>query len=448
MPRGEAGRLVRRERARYRGQTARMLHRLRPAESDDFDWMLALPRGRDEDRRPPAERRARFTRAFARQPWSVVEVDRKPVGALSVGWDDEPAVLHTVALSAPWQGRGLGTRLVHDVLLEARARGQAVVVELGAGDPAAPLFRRLGFWPEEGAGVGVGVGDRGAGDGRGEGAGAVERVRLRWQASARTDETLRAAMSPWEDPQRRRAWARRLFEPAPDDAVGFVRFALGRYGVPSDARALVMGCGPGVLLRPLTALGLHVTGYEPDGDCQAVAARRAAAIDQTTQVRAGGLLDLDEAGAYDLAIAFDGVLWSLESHAHRVDALRRLRRALRPGGVLLIEGPNVPWLLQANRELPVRSELYHRATVVCLPVEDHDFHAGVVVRRDTIVVGVEEQEVAEWRETTRVAMLGLPFLRVAIEQGGFEGVETFGELGASGVGRCGGETVVVAARAP
>jgi GNAT superfamily N-acetyltransferase len=409
-----------------------VLHRLRPAESDDFDWLLALPRGRDEDRRPSAERRARFTRAFASQPWWVVEVDRQPVGALSVRWDEDPAVLHAVAVSPPWQGRGLGTRLVHDVLLEARERGCAVVVELGADDPAMPLFRRLGFWPAEEEAVAAGEG----------------RVRLRWQAGVRTDETLRAAMAPWEDPRRRRAWTRRLFEPAPGEAVGFVRFAMGRYGVPAGASALVMGCGPGVLLRPLAALGLRVTAYEPDADCQGAAARVGASIGEAVSVRGGGLLDLEEAGAYDLALALDGVLWSLESHEHRVDALRRLRRALRPGGVLVVEGPNFPWILQANRELPVRSEVYHRATVVRLPVEDHDFHDGVVVQRDTIVVGIGDEEVAEWRETRRIALLGLPLLRVAIDQAGLEGIETFEDLAASGPGRCTRDEVVVVARAP
>jgi N-acetylglutamate synthase-like GNAT family acetyltransferase len=407
-----------------------MIHRLRPAESSDFDWMLALPQPREEARRPLAERRRRFTRAFADQPWWVVEVDRQPAGALSVGWDDDPAVLHAVALAPVWQGRGLGTRLVHDVLLEARERQRGVAVELAADDPTLPLFRRLGFWPSE------------------EGGGEAGRVRLRWQASERTDETLRAAMSPWEDPRRRRAWSRRLFELPHDDEVGFIRFAMGRYAVPAGASALVMGCGLGGLLRPLSAIGLQVTAYEPDGDFHAAASRLAAMIVEPITVRAGGLLDLDDAGTHDLAIAFEGVLWSLESHAHRVDAARRLRRSLRPGGVLLVEGPNMPWLLQANRELPIPSEIYHRATVARLPVQDTDFHEGVLIHRDTIVVGIDDEEVAEWHETRRAALLGLPFLRLALEEGGFERFEAFGDLGATGPSKVTGERIVLSARAP
>jgi GNAT superfamily N-acetyltransferase len=408
-----------------------MIHRLRPAESSDFDWMLTLPQARDEASMSPPERRTRFTRAFASRPWWVVEVDRQPVGALSVALDDDPAVLHAVALMPPWQGRGLGTRLVHDVLLQARARQRSVVVELPAGDPALALFRRLGFWPSEG----------GAGS-------EPERVRLRWEASVRTDETLRAAMSPWEDPQRRRAWARRLFEPRPDEAVGFIRFAAGRGGMPVGASAMVEGCGTGVLLRPLSALGMRVTAYEPDADHHAVASRVAAVIGESATVRGGGLLDLEDVGAHDLAIAFDGVLWSLETHAHRVDAARRLRRALRPGGILVVEGPNFPWILRADPELPVSTEIYHRATVSRIPGQELDFHDGVLVRRDTIVVEVDDEEAAEWTETRRMALLGLPELRLGLEEAGLEGIETFGELGATGPERITGGRIVITARAP
>lgn len=407
-----------------------MIHRLRPAESSDFDWIFALPQPRAEASRPLAERRRRFTRAFADQAWWVVEVDRQPAGALSVAWNEDPAVLHALTLDPAWQGRGLGTRLVHDVLLDARELRKGVAVELAADDPTLPLFRRLGFWPS------------------GETTSDPAHVRLRWQASVRSDETLRAAMAPWQDPRRRRAWSRRLFEPPPGEEVGFIRFAMGRYAVPAGASALVMGCGLGGLLRPLSALGLPVTAYEPDGDFHAAASRLAAMLVEPVTVRAGGLLDLDDAGTHDLAIAFDGVLWSLESHAHRVDAARRLRRALRPGGVLLVEGPNMPWLLQANRELPIPSEVYHRATVARLPVQDTDFHDGVLIHRDTIVVGVDDEEVAEWHETRRLALLGLPFLRLALEEGGFERFETFADLRATGPSKVTGERIVLTARAP
>jgi SAM-dependent methyltransferase/GNAT superfamily N-acetyltransferase len=421
--------------SRYRGDGSHMLHRLRPAESSDFDWLLALQEGREDVGASAAERRTSFTHAFATQPWWVVEVEREPVGALSVRWDEEPAVLHAVALLPQWQGRGLGTRIVHDVLLQARERQQGVVVELREGDPALGLFRRLGFWPDQG-------------EGEGGGAGEPAWVRLCWQASVRTDATLRAAMSPWEDPQRRRAWARRLFEPSPADAVGFCRFAAGRNSVPDAASMLIVGCGPGRLLRPLAALGFCITATEPDPDYCAAAMRMGAVIGEAATVRAGELLELEDEGAYDLAIAFDGVLWSLPTHAARVDAAVRLRRALRPGGVLMVEGPNFPWILKAYREPPATTEIYHRATVSRIPAHAIDFHNGVLEHRDTFVVEVDGEEAAEWTDTRCFALLDLPFLRLALEQAGLTHVETFRDLRATGPSRITGPRIVLTARAP
>ncbi len=405
-----------------------MIHRLRPADSSDFDWLLALDRGREDRALGAVERRARFTAAFHAQAWWVVEVERQPVGALSVAWDEAPIVLHTVALLPAWQGRGLGTRLVHDVLLRARELEQPVVVAVTAEDPARGMFERLGFWPPEDAPP------------------AAVPGLLRWEASVRTDVTLRAAMAPWADPKRRRAWVRRLFEGSPSEALGFCQFAARRHGVPAEADVLVMGCGPGRLLRPLATLGGRVSAYEADPDYHAAATRMAARVGGAIAVRRGGLLELDETSAHDLALALDGVLWALESHQARVEALQRLRRALRPGGALLVEGPNFPWILKAYREPPATTEIYHRASVSRIPAHALDFHEGVLEHRDTFVAEVDGEAPVEWTEVRRLALLGLPLLRVALEQAGWAGIEAFRDLRATGPGRASGPRIVLSAR--
>ncbi|MCX4245674.1 GNAT family N-acetyltransferase [Paraliomyxa miuraensis] len=420
-----------------------MIHRLRPADSSDFDWLLALPRGPalGSDSVGDAERRARFTRAFGAQPWWVVEVERQPVGALSVAWDEDPIVLHTVAVTPAWQGRGLGTRLLHDVLLQARELARPVVAELPPDDPARGLLQRLGFWPAP------------------DETGTSSPTRLRWEASIRTDVTLRAAMSPWADPMRRRAWARRLFEGPVDDAVGFCRFGAGRYGVPAQPSALVMGCGTGRLLRPLAQLGWSLTAYEEDPDLRVAAARLAATgpaagppsgprSPGSITVRDGDFGELNATHAFDLAIAMHGTLWHVLSHEARVDAASRLRRALRPGGVLLVEGPNMPWVLRAHREPPATTEIYHRATVSRIPSHAIDFHEGVLEHRDLFVVEVDDEEASEHTDVRRWALMGLPLCRLALQQAGLQVLETFRDLGATGPSRVSGPRVVLAAVAP
>lgn len=414
-----------------------MLHRLRPADTSDFEWLLALDR---TSMRPHVERlhlrwddadhRARFTQAFASRSMTVVEVEDEPVGMISVAEDEDPIVLHDVQLVPHWQGRGLGTRLVHDVLLDARARQRAVELRVVRSNPARALYERLGF----------GVVTQ-----------TDEHVRMRWQAGPATDPLLEAAMSPWADPGRRRAWVHRLFDAPPEGSVGFIRFVAGRYQLPAGCSVLEIGCGPGRLLRLLAAEGLLVTGYEPDPDLHAAAIQAAAAAGSRITVVHGGWGDLETSASPSIGVAMivamDGSLWRLLSHRDRVDAIQRVRRALRPGGVLVLEGPNVPWTLQADGPPPARTELYHRAAVSQIPTVHFDFHDGVIERRDTYVVEAQGEVLAEWDEHHRQAMLGLPSIRLALEQGGLPQIETFRDLDATGPARVTGRRIVLTARA-
>ena len=230
-----------------------------------------------------------------------------------------------------------------------------------------------------------------------------------------------------------------------DDTVGFCRFAAGRYGLPAEPSALVMGCGTGRLVRPLAALGWRVTAYEADDDLRAAAARLAAAAGEAASVHEGGFERLEAVGAHDLAIAADGALWTLLEHEGRVDAVQRLRRALRPGGALVVEGPNMPWILKAYREPPAASVVYHRATVSRIPAHTLDVHDGVLEHRDTFVAEVDGEEAAEHTDVRRLALMGLPLLRLALAQGGLPVLETFRDLRATGPSRCTGARIVLTA---
>jgi len=402
-----------------------MIHRLRSSESSDFDWLFALHRQGRVDAVGDAERRARFTRAFATEEIQVVEVDGDRVGMLSVDWPRDPVALRSIQLAAAWQGRGLGTRLVHDVLLAARQVERGVEVELPAENPARVLFVRLGFKE-----IGFTPSVR----------------RLRWEASIRSDVTLEAAMSPWLDPRRRRVWGFRLFERAPDAQIEFSRFVAGRHGLPDDARVLDVSAGTGRRLRPLAAQGFTVTALETDPDLRIALAQVALVAGDAVTLGAAGLTQLVDDEAYDLALAFDGALWALLSHEARVDALARLRRALRPGGVLVIEGPNALARLHGDHEAAARTELYHRAHVSRIPRQDFDFHEGVLDRRDAIVVEIEGEEVAEWTERRRESLMGLPLLREALRAAGWRDFETFRDLQGTVPATVSGSQIVVVAR--
>ncbi|MCA9653323.1 MAG: methyltransferase domain-containing protein, partial [Myxococcales bacterium] len=210
---------------------------------------------------------------------------------------------------------------------------------------------------------------------------------------------------------------------------------------------LDLHAGTGRRLRPLAAAGFRVTAREPDPELRAAAAPVAAVSARGLEVPEGGRIDLDDEAAHDLVLALDGALWTAIEPDARVDAARRLRRAVRPGGVLVLQGPNAFTLLPAGLDRPARTELYHRAQVSWLPQQTVDPHAGVLEQRDDFVVEVDGEEVAEWSEHRRLALLGRPQLAHALRQAGWDAVETFRDLRATAVGRALGRDLVMVARA-
>lgn len=77
-----------------------------------------------------------------------------------------------------------------------------------------------------------------------------------------------------------------------------------------------------------------------------------------------------------------------------------------------------------------------------------DFHAGVVILRDTLVAELEDEPTVEWVDERRLALVGLPEVRLALDEAGFVDVETYSDLDATTPGRVRGRRLLVVARAP
>jgi GNAT superfamily N-acetyltransferase len=92
-----------------------------------------------------AEQRARFLAATDPATHRVVELDGRPVGCLAVRRLPDEVRLNRVLLLPEFQNRGIGTRLVREVLDEARAAGLPVRLRVFRVNPASRLYERLGF---------------------------------------------------------------------------------------------------------------------------------------------------------------------------------------------------------------------------------------------------------------------------------------------------------------
>jgi ribosomal protein S18 acetylase RimI-like enzyme len=136
---------------------------LRPVGSSDRDFLLQVYAStREEELRLvdwSADQKAAFVRmqfeaqdAYYREHYrpatfDVIELDGEPVGRLYVArWEDEIRIID-IALLPDHRGRGIGTRLLEELLAEGAETGKSVSVHVELNNPARRLYERLGFVP-------------------------------------------------------------------------------------------------------------------------------------------------------------------------------------------------------------------------------------------------------------------------------------------------------------
>jgi SAM-dependent methyltransferase len=124
-----------------------------------------------------------------------------------------------------------------------------------------------------------------------------------------------------------------------DRIVAFLAFLFRRAELPSQPRVLDMGAGTGRLIDPLRALGCEVEGREPRATYRAC----------HPAVTEGDFATLEDRERFDAVIAVNDPFWYILDPSARADALARVFRALRPGGLLFLDGPAFRWILQHYR---------------------------------------------------------------------------------------------------
>ncbi|MBB5161842.1 GNAT family N-acetyltransferase [Mycobacterium sp. AZCC_0083] len=123
---------------------------LRPATTDDAEFFFALHKrslgpyvdqiwGWDDD-----EQRAYMTGVFDLGRVRVIVVDGVDVGRLDVEERDDEVFLGLIELAPEYQGRGIGSRVISELIDGADGKRVTLSV-LGVNERAYQLYRRLGF---------------------------------------------------------------------------------------------------------------------------------------------------------------------------------------------------------------------------------------------------------------------------------------------------------------
>lgn len=100
-----------------------------------------------------AAQTAHYAEHYTGMSSHVIVVDDAPAGRLLVArWEREIRIVD-IALLPEFRGRGAGTRLLRDLMDEARAAGKRLSIHVEVSNPAMTLYRRLGFRPVDEVGV-------------------------------------------------------------------------------------------------------------------------------------------------------------------------------------------------------------------------------------------------------------------------------------------------------
>jgi ribosomal protein S18 acetylase RimI-like enzyme len=142
-----------------------------PVESDDSEffrtlyesarWPELAPTGwpdslkRDFLKQQFQFQSADWSRRFPHLKRWVIRLASVPVGRLYIDRQDQARTIHLtdITLLPAYRGRGLGTGILRDLCAEADAMGWALTLHVEHHNPAARLYRRLGFELTEGQGI-------------------------------------------------------------------------------------------------------------------------------------------------------------------------------------------------------------------------------------------------------------------------------------------------------
>lgn len=105
---------------------------------------------------------------------------------------------------------------------------------------------------------------------------------------------------------------------------------------PADCRLLDVGCGTGVFVEAALAAGIDAVGFDSASEMVDVARRRIS----EGRVQVKRMQELAEQAAYDVICSLSWTIHYCETASELDDVIARCHRALRPGGLLLLQVAN------------------------------------------------------------------------------------------------------------
>ena len=77
--------------------------------------------------------------------YDVIEGEKSPIGRLYVDRREKEICILDIALLPEYRGKGVGTRLISEILAEAALAKKIVTIHVERNNPALRLYQRFGF---------------------------------------------------------------------------------------------------------------------------------------------------------------------------------------------------------------------------------------------------------------------------------------------------------------
>lgn len=217
------------------------------------------------------------------------------------------------------------------------------------------------------------------------------------------------------------------------------------YALPENLHFLDVGCGPGRLLLPMANSGWRVTGLEPDRDYVTAASQLQAHSPQIIAVHQGGFDAIYEQSHYHLIAAVNNPFAYLLDNATRLDALKCIFSALKPGGVMFLDFFNFLWILRYYRDpeegritLPDGDTLRR---IISYKIDWHDStvtHTDIFYRNETYLS----------TQTHKLAIVAPRTILSLIEEVGFVNIRSYNSYARAKPERINGGRIMISARKP
>jgi len=166
-------------------------------------------------------------------------------------------------------------------------------------------------------------------------------------------------------------------------------FILGSFGLSPGAVVLDLGCGQGEYAVEIGRRGYSVVGYDLSVFQLAMAADRAQAANQRINFLQGDMREMAFDGMFDGVLSWNTSFGYFEDEKN-FEVLCRIQRALKPGGVLMLEVLNRDY---AARETPI-SNWYEGDGCICMDDMTLDFITSrLTVKRSVILDDGRSKEV-------------------------------------------------------